>query len=964
MYSITTLVRLFFVTLIAILIGCSDDAPQVQQDDVSANPDLSTIIKSPNDTRHYRALVLENELEVMLISDPTSDKAAASMDVYVGSANDPDTLPGLAHFLEHMLFLGTSKYPDADAYQKFISEHGGGHNAFTSSEHTNYFFDINADHLDAALDRFSQQFIAPLFNAEYVGREVNAVHSEFSSKLKDDGRRYFSALKATLDANHPYRRFAVGNLQTLKDSEALSLRDALITFYEQYYSANTMKLVVLGKEPLDQLEDWVKKRFTPIKNRSLKRSAIKQDFFAEDFLPARLEVQSIKDTRSLSVGFPIPSPSSYKDSQPVSYLANLIGHEGQGSLLSALKEDELVDSLSAGSHFDTQENAIFMVSMSLTQKGWQSQDQILEKLFAYIALIKQNGLKKVYFDEQKQMLEIGFNYQEKSDPAHYVRALSGALQDSTPEQVLFEPYNLTSFDEELYTGYLNNLRPDNMLVSAKAKSIKGTHKTEWYEAPYSINKIDEKLVEQLSTPNADARLALPAPNKFIPENTKLLESIGEAVPSQILNAKGLKIWHATDTSFGTPKANLFVTLRSPEAMLSADTLIQTEIMVSLLKDALNEFSYPAYLAGLNYELYNHVRGITLKISGYNDKQPILLESILSTLKQAELKQDRFGIVKERMQRAIDNEKKKKPFEQAIAASQRTLLSPSWSPDERLAAVNKATLAATKSFRERFFKTLDIAILSHGNVNQKQSTALGQQIQDALLTNIKSEKVERPQVLNIGASSPLFAPVTVEHPDTGFVYLLQGNSRDTAEKARFMLLSQILSSDYYGQIRTEKQLGYVVFATYYPALEAPGMAFIVQSPKVNGDTLAQETDAFLAAEAQTINTMESDALERFKASLVSRLSEQDNNLYQRSGRYWREIDRGNSAFDTREQLIKQITAIDHAALKSFYASLLENQGNRLLVYTTAAAVKEAAKTPDGFTSPAAIPEQQREFFPHY
>ena len=154
------------------------------------------IEKSPNDNRDYAHFTLPNQLQVFLISDKEADKAAASLDIRVGSANDPEQLPGLAHFLEHMLFLGTEKYPDPDAYQKFISDHGGGHNAYTSLENTNYFFDINADYLEGALDRFSQQFTAPLFNEDYVQREVNAVHSEYSSKIQDDGRRYLESLKS------------------------------------------------------------------------------------------------------------------------------------------------------------------------------------------------------------------------------------------------------------------------------------------------------------------------------------------------------------------------------------------------------------------------------------------------------------------------------------------------------------------------------------------------------------------------------------------------------------------------------------------------------------------------------------------------------------------------------------------------------------------------------------------------
>ena len=93
--------------------------------------------KSPNDNREYRALVLKNGLKVLLVSDPSADKAAASVDVNVGTNSDPESFAGLAHFLEHMLFLGTEKYPAPGEYQEYIAGHGGSHNASTGYDYTN-----------------------------------------------------------------------------------------------------------------------------------------------------------------------------------------------------------------------------------------------------------------------------------------------------------------------------------------------------------------------------------------------------------------------------------------------------------------------------------------------------------------------------------------------------------------------------------------------------------------------------------------------------------------------------------------------------------------------------------------------------------------------------------------------------------------------------------------------------------
>lgn len=101
--------------------------------------DVNTALIKPRiDTLQYRFVTLPNRLRCLLISDPDTEKAAAALDVKIGSMADPLELPGLAHFLEHMLFYASRKYPTEDEYSKFISEHGGHTNAYTASENTNY----------------------------------------------------------------------------------------------------------------------------------------------------------------------------------------------------------------------------------------------------------------------------------------------------------------------------------------------------------------------------------------------------------------------------------------------------------------------------------------------------------------------------------------------------------------------------------------------------------------------------------------------------------------------------------------------------------------------------------------------------------------------------------------------------------------------------------------------------------
>ena len=167
----------------------SDAPSHVDLAPLIAESKSETIKKSDLDQRQYRWLRLTNQMQVLLISDPECDHAAAAMDVNVGAASDPEEIPGLAHDCEHMLFLGTEKYPKENEYQNYLEEHGGGSNAFTAHENTNYYFVVQKDHLRGAIDRFAQFFLAPLFSDSATYRELNAVDSENNKNLQADNWR-------------------------------------------------------------------------------------------------------------------------------------------------------------------------------------------------------------------------------------------------------------------------------------------------------------------------------------------------------------------------------------------------------------------------------------------------------------------------------------------------------------------------------------------------------------------------------------------------------------------------------------------------------------------------------------------------------------------------------------------------------------------------------------------------------
>lgn len=131
-------------------------------------------------------------------------------------------------------------------------QHGGTSNAATSEDYTTYYFSIQNECFDKALDMFSQFFKSPLFTESATEREMNAVDNEFKMRLSDDNRRLNQIEKELALPNHPLKHFSTGNLQTLNKP---NIHKLLLEYYESHYSANLMSLCLVANYSLDQLED-------------------------------------------------------------------------------------------------------------------------------------------------------------------------------------------------------------------------------------------------------------------------------------------------------------------------------------------------------------------------------------------------------------------------------------------------------------------------------------------------------------------------------------------------------------------------------------------------------------------------------------------------------------------------------------------------------------------------------------
>ena len=871
---------------------------------------------SPFDDRDYRVLTLENGLQALLVSDPEADKAAASMNVRVGSAQDPDDLQGLAHFLEHMLFLGTEPYPQSDAYQQYISDNAGSHNAFTAQQDTNYFFDIEPSALPGALDRFSEFFLSPLFNADHLESERNIVHSEYMARIRDESRRENDVLNQLLNPDNPTTGFAVGSRDTLADPEGeATLRERVIEFYHRYYDANVMNLAVVAPQPLDELEALVVERFADIPDHDLSAPTIDAPLIDHDTLPRYVERQSLQDRRQLRFYFPVPDPTDEYRTKPTQLIAHLLGDEGDGSLLAVLREAGLADGLSAGVGRGDGNEALFTVSISLTPAGAERLDDIEATLFAAIEQIRADGLAEWRYDEQKSLSEQAFRFQQHGAPQQEATRLAMSLSRYPVEDVQYAAYRMDGMDSERQQRYLDALTQDNMLRFYSAPDVESDTISPWFNTQW-------KEQPPTAIGQALSGLALPEPNPFIASDLTLQGGQDEQ-PTALIETPTFTTWHMQDSRFNTPSVEWRVSLQHPSASYSAEEAVLTRLLAGWLNDSLNESLYPAWIAGQSFSAYAHARGMTLSFSGWRDGQTPLIEQALEQLQQADISTGAFERVRYQLQREWRNAPQASLTGQASRALGEALLTPQWSTAELLEASQRLEKRHLENFRRRFLDDLYIDAMAVGNLNAEQAQEQANLIRGALTPRLTRDDIPPLTPLEVSSESEILHPHSTREESLVLRYL-QGRDTSVEEQARLSVLAQWLDTPFYQQLRTEEQLGYIVNAGYSPMLEAPGISLIVQSPDVDSSTIAERMDAFMEAAEARLNTLSNGELAAHRQAVHDRLNQRDTSLPSMANRYWQATALDEVRFDRREQLAALALDVSVEELQSLWPELLSRQ----------------------------------------
>ncbi|KAJ2721852.1 metalloprotease [Coemansia sp. Benny D115] len=889
--------------------------------------------QSANDRRKFRVIRLPNNLTVICAQDYDSAESAAALSVGVGSLANPPKFQGLAHFLEHMLFQGSEMYPSENEYNAYLSSHSGDANAYTTDTQTVYHFSLANKGLEGALSRFSRFFIDPLFNADSVDREVMAVDSEHKGNLQKDGRRWYQLLKSLSNPDHAFSLFPTGDVDTLKgeaDRQGVALRDELLKFHSKYYSADVMKLAISGNHTLDQLTEWAVSMFTEVQSKGDTTYTSETKPITKAELGRIVYYETVMDIRQLALIFPMPDLEHTYRSGALAYIETLLNRQDAGSLYDHLKNKNWVTHLDAGSFLHLgQSGTIFGIEIDLTRQGLENYDEVIRTCFGYLQKLDQDGPQEWYFEELRTLQALNYRYYKRSDAEGWVISATNVLNNPfvQPGHVVSNGHMLDKFSADEISQLMGFLNPSNYLVTLGSKTqaaVEYDKEEKHYGTRYHVEKLPGSLLRQ-NFASYSKPFAMPWPNIFLESDLEtdkwanMTPAAVAAKPTLLRKNNRTEVWFKKDDQFFEPRGliNTIIDFQSNSGPLVEGMLKLIELYA---REVLDKELQNTRLAGLRFAVNMGVGHISVKVSGYSKKLPLVPKEVLQRIKSLKINQKTLDRLRKQYLEHLSNMDQTPPQRSAFINLFYIHSQNAWTADQIRADLDRVTVADLQSLVDHMFDKTFTTIFVAGDFEEDTALMLAKSIDKMLGSEPLPDYLKlksRSHKIDTGYYVYQEEAKNNENNNSAVVCSIYcGNSIDVHERLTRKLLKFVLEEPTFDQLRTKEQLGYSVGITDEVYGKGNALQFYIQGES-SPAYMTMRIDSFIRWCRQYLIDYSPELLANKVSSVVDIWEEKPKSIVDEAGEHWYPIESGLYGFNQMEEMIEYIKKLTKQDLVEFW-----------------------------------------------
>jgi insulysin len=879
----------------------------------------------------------------MIIQDVNVRTAGAVMSVNSGVKNEGKDIYGLAHYTEHMLFLGSKKFNNPTYFVDFITQHNGKFNGYTDFDTTGFFFKINTDKFKHGLEIFSRFFIDPLFSKEYVEKEVNSVNSEYERNIQLDSKRKEMVLRDISDENSLFHRFSTGNTQTLWNhtrENKIDLREKALEYWKLNYRPDNMKLVVYGDQSIDTYKSLVEEMFAemlknpePYNPEALGKWT-KPTPWDKHNIGKLVLFKTINNHHELDITFLIDDVFAALPDNLGLYFKVLLNYRGKGSLQDVLRRKGYVAGIKANLRRTYEGFSFFKMKGYITRHGIKNLDKVLKVIFTYIKYVREKALNKKLYGYIKRIFDVSFFFNNrKKKLMKSLKSMSMIVWRYTKKYYFSQHRILSKYDKDKIKKFGDQLTLDNAVIIVGNKEftpelinkypnfVEGikennliqdyvlNKKDPFYYTVYGQYQLKKDFIKNIDENSVfkKSKLKLISNRKALPKKISLIKSCPannkfkcikeyrsdarDLTPKLVKQSKHYELWHKKDRSFFVTKTNLFMKFIFDIDVNNPKYATKMRLLIYALNHYLRNFFFDESLRQTSFHINASANGFSAKIFSFTETLKDSSISFFTKMKKLKLNKSEFELIKDEMKNHINAQMNLVPALRAYVNFFTIILKDYVHNKNILLELENLKLEQFQAFYDKLFNSMYVNAFFHGTMDKNSSLILFGNIFQVLTAGKPVKEIKKHSLkhyVNAHADltnyfifrEKLMQTYNVNHAIMNFYQLGEENVKNI-----FManMIKALCGYIYFTQLRIKEQLGYTARAKIFSEGNVIYYMILVQGSKKTPEIMDLRIENVVEMMRKRIQDAPERKFEKFKNIISFKIGKKDKSLKARSFR---------------------------------------------------------------------------------
>ncbi len=856
---------------------------------------------------------LNNGINYVVIKDSDATVANVGIGIKVGSMSDPIDNMGMAHFLEHMLFLGSKKHKEESYFDTMVKQYGGSSNAYTASFETVYHFDVLAEHLDEILDIFSRFFIDPLFDINSVSREINAINSEHMKNINNEFWIIRQLIRDISDNDNVMHRFTTGSHETFSKDYKI-LRDKMVDFYNKYYNSDNLYIVVQSNMDIKMVEEMISKYFNIIESKN-KENDTSFSLYPK-FSIKNKEYQLIPSNENEFIVYfwDLPSFHHYNDNNIIDVIIHIIMLRCENNLYDTLIQTLCVSSIEP--YYI--EDGVLTLKVNMI-KNMKTIDNI--KIINNIISNYFNSLNKFNWEELYEQMDIMYRFMYDNSRK---QDNGDVMMDVITNMMYHKVENIYNGDKLILKKDYNVLNKTiKMLEFKNVCIIYGTEVVldngDFLIEPYYNKKykpLKYGFIRNITAKDYNFKVILDMDVYNIkPKNI----NIDIPIPIK-LNENN---WYGG--TFNEMFGRVDIIMRNDYIFNTIISSIISNIAINIINYYFSLYFCQYFNVDYNVMMLknNNMGIISLIISGYNDKFMDFVKMVLLKIKTIKPNKNIILLYKDKYKDYLEKKNTQTPWSYADMVMD--MMHPyNYHYVEQLKVLPNID---SKMIYKRIITIIkmekfNITTLWYGNIDKPTDIITGNNM-------IKYKKIIPKPINNIIIKHPnkdeknkcvLVSLPCTEYKDYQFI---------PRDNAMVMILASVLQQPVYGELRTKHQLGYMVGSFgYYDNIN------LYINIKVQSDKELKLIEStiynFMEEFKETLKNYNENQFNKIKQSVYDKLLEPFTTMNDMNNYMLSEIKKEKYIFNRRDIIADEIKNIKLNDIIKLYHSIIQKR-QKIIIY---------------------------------